>query len=88
METINPELNLQCKETDTDPKLSASNGILKFKIENDMEMSYYAKGTMKVNEEMLKYILNDYVPIQEAILTHDHIQLEYFSEYKRNNELF
>ena len=88
METINPEFTLQCEEAPTDPKLSASNGILKFKIENDTEMSYYAKGTMKVNKEMLQFLLNDYAPVQEAFLTNNHIQLDYFSEYKRNNEVF
>ena len=51
-------------------------------------MAFYTKGSMRLHHDALDFILNDYEPIQEVINTEECIDLSYFSEYKRNNELF
>ena len=57
------------------------------KIKNGTKMTFYIKGNMRLSDDALDFILNNYEPIQEAINTEEYIDLKYFSEYKRDNEL-
>ena len=69
-------------------KLKSTKGNLKLKIIDETKMAFYEQNSMKIPDDVLNFIVNEYEPIQESINSEEYIELKYFSEYKRNNKIF
>ena len=75
------------KEVIDQDYLKSTKGTLKLKVIDETEMAFYEQNSMKIPDDALNFIVNEYEPIQKAINTEDYIDLKYFSRYKRNNKI-
>ena len=80
--------SMECKQKTEINKLRGSNGELRLMIKDNFRRALYKRKTMELTNKMLTYILEKYPPVQKRLKTEKYVDIKYFSEYKRNNELF
>ena len=68
--------------------LAGSKNRLKLTSEDGNKVAYYEKATLELRKDVLQYIVDNYLPIQESFKSGKIVFLSYFSAYKKNNDLF
>ena len=88
METVNVNQTIISQNTVTGPISAGSNDRLRLTSEDGNKLAYYEKATLELRNDVLEYIVDTYSPIQESFESGKNVFLSYFSEYKKNNDLF
>ena len=88
METVNVNQTIISQNTLSGPILAGSNDRLRLTSEDGNKLAYYEKETLELRNDVLEYLIDKYPPIQESFNPGKNVFLSYFSEYKKNNDLF
>ena len=88
MDTMNVNKTPLSQNTSSGPILAGSNDRLRLTSEDGNKLAYYEKATLELRNDVLEYIVDKYPPIQESFEPGKNVFLSYFSEYKKNNNLF